>query len=213
MEDSLGETPNPMLSALIAALSGTAPMDPLALLQTQLATQAQDNPQMAEILRLLTERRQQQQPQEEEMLSSEEEVDAAYTMAAGEAQEEGARHVQELEDLVNKVYMELEALRTRNDALAAALGACYLCFGDDPLCEECGGRGVSGSLAPQPAAFRKYVLPAVRRARAIEVGRGGPAPPRGRYPGQTGAPPQVLDHEGVAHYPFVEQQTKGRVRS
>lgn len=86
---------------------------------------------------------------------------------------------------MNRLYAELEALRTRNDALAAAVGACYLCFGDDPLCEECGGRGVPGSLAPEPAAFRKYVHPALHRAQAAESGRRRYTTPRQRDPGQT----------------------------
>ena len=53
-------TPDPMFRVLIDALSGTGRVDPLALLRTQLETQARDNPQAAQILQLLEQRRQQQ---------------------------------------------------------------------------------------------------------------------------------------------------------
>lgn len=215
MRDALGAAPNPVLGALIDALRGPGPMDPLALFQTQLDAQAQHDPQKAEILRLLVERRRQQQdgePQEEAM-PSEEETNSEHETPADETREERSRHARELHDTVNKIYAEVEVLRARSDTLAAALGACYLCFGDDPLCEECGGRGVPGSLAPEPAAFRKYVSPAVRRARAIETGRGRPAPPRERDPDQTGGEPvQTPGREAMAHHPF-ERHTKGRRKS
>lgn len=203
--------PNPMLGALIDALRGQGPMDPLALLRTQLDAQGQHDPQKAEILRLLVERRRQQQESEpqEEAMPSEEETNSGQETRADEAREERSSHARELHDTVNKIYAEVEVLRARSDALAAALGACYLCFGDDPLCEECGGRGVPGSLAPKPAAFRKYVSPAVRHARALEIGRGRPAPPRDRDPEQTGEPSPVSGRETAAHHPF-EQQMKGR---
>ncbi|MBA2590973.1 MAG: hypothetical protein H0U97_01425 [Gammaproteobacteria bacterium] len=185
MGDGLGATPDPMLSALIGALSGTGGVDPLALLRTQLDGQAGQNPQAAQILRLLEQRRQQQdsEPQEEVILSPEDAAYPEHEAQAEQARKERARAARELRDTMKRLYAELEALRTRNDALAAAVGACYLCFGDDPLCEECGGRGVPGSLAPEPAAFRKYVHPALHRAQAAEAGRGRYAPPRD--PGQT----------------------------
>lgn len=195
----LGGTPDPMLGVLIDALSGTGRVDPLALLRTQLDAQTRDNPQAVQILRLLEQRQQQNsEPQEDVILSSEEDVYLEHGTLAEENREESARHTQELEDTVNKVYAELEALRTRNNALAAALGACYLCFGDDLLCEECGGRGIPGSLAPKPAAFRKYVLPAFRRAKAIETGRGRSAPPHERVPERSGESPHIQRREAAA---------------
>jgi hypothetical protein len=192
MGDDLGATPDPALSVLIDALSGTGGVDPLALLRTQLDAQAGHNPQVAQILRLLEQRRQQQdsqqqdsEPQEEVILSPEDAAHPEHEAQAEQAREERARNARKLRDTMNRLYAELKALRTRNNALAAAVGACYLCFGEDPLCEECGGRGVPGSLAPEPAAFRKYVHPALHRAQVAEAGRGRYAPPRERDPGQT----------------------------
>lgn len=167
-----GEPPapgqDPLLAALLGRGEGGEAVDPLALLKAQLETQAQTDPRTALILRCLEQRA--QQPPAEEMEP---------------AGEEAGADVSELQDLMEQAYSELEALRMRNDVLAAALGACYLCFGEDPLCETCGGRGVPGSRAPEPTAFRKYVLPAMRRAQAVEARRSVRAPPRERAGGPT----------------------------
>lgn len=94
--------------------------------------------------------------------------------------EQQRQQMTELKQVLKSLYAETETLRARNDALAAALGACYLCFGEDPVCPECGGNGVPGSLPPDVAAFRQYVLPAVRRIRTAQHyrSRDGSAPMR-----------------------------------
>jgi len=87
----------------------------------------------------------------------------------------------ELKRVTDALYAELEMLRARNDVLAAALGACFLCFGDDLVCPECGGRGTPGSLIPDEPTFRQYVAPAVRAVRATHTQTaGGAAPPADR---------------------------------
>ena len=97
-----------------------------------------------------------------------EEVDPAAQEEAArhraEARAERARRIRELRALVKTMHGELQILRVRNDTLAAALGACHICFGSDPSCEECEGRGIPGSLDPDPDAYREFVAPAVRRA-------------------------------------------------
>lgn len=60
------------------------------------------------------------------------------------------------------MYAELEELRARNDALAGALGACYLCWGEDGECEVCHGQGQPGAFSPDRELFEQYVLPTVR---------------------------------------------------
>ena len=62
---------------------------------------------------------------------------------------------------------ELEELRQRNEALAAALGACFVCWGTDIFCTHCGGEGRRGATAPDPRLFNQLVAPAVARAGAI----------------------------------------------
>jgi len=86
-----------------------------------------------------------------------------------EQQAERRKQARELKHLMDSLYAEVETLRTRNDTLAAALGACYLCFGEDLACPECGGQGGAGSQAPDAVAFRQYVAPAVRRIRSAHT--------------------------------------------
>lgn len=68
-----------------------------------------------------------------------------------------------LQRILKRLYAELEELRQRNDGLAAALGACYLCWGENPECDLCAGTGVPGSRAPDEILLSHYVTPAVRR--------------------------------------------------
>lgn len=82
------------------------------------------------------------------------------------------------------MQVELAELRERNEALAAALGACARCWGVDPGCEVCAGRGVPGSRLPQAPLFAHFVAPAVRRRqdvnrRGSSVPRSDPPPGRG----------------------------------
>ena len=95
-----------------------------------------------------------------------------------ERHEQQREQARELRKVLKTMYAELETLRTRNDSLAAALGACYLCFGEDIACPECGGQGGPGSLLPDPAAFRQYVAPAVNRVREAQQRKPGVAAPR-----------------------------------
>ena len=153
-------------SALIGALSGGT-TDPLSLIMSQIGGLAPDNPVGAMLSRLLDQRR-----------ASAAEVESETRDA--EAEQAAAR-------------AELESLRARNDALAAGLGACYLCFGSDPACQVCGGRGIPGSRPPEPAAYRMYVLPAVQRVRMIQSGSErrpphNPPPLAGAPPGRMRAP-------------------------
>jgi hypothetical protein len=78
--------------------------------------------------------------------------------------------IDKLHRLVERMYGELEALRERNDSLATAFGACHICWGEDPVCEACGGDGVPGSSAPDKVLFAHYVGPVIQILR--------PRPPR-----------------------------------
>jgi hypothetical protein len=57
---------------------------------------------------------------------------------------------------------EIKELRNRCDDLALALGACALCWGKDPECRACRGRGRPGFAVPDGKLFVEFVLPAVR---------------------------------------------------
>lgn len=60
---------------------------------------------------------------------------------------------------------EVVTLRDQADLLAAALGACSLCWGHDARCRACRGRGSPGFAVPDEEAFNELVLPAVRTMR------------------------------------------------
>ena len=72
-----------------------------------------------------------------------------------------------MEETAGLIQRELADLREANDTVAAALGACRYCWGGNPNCKECRGRGRSGSRAPDPDLFNELVMPAVRRAREL----------------------------------------------
>jgi hypothetical protein len=74
------------------------------------------------------------------------------------------------------MYQELEILRARNDSLAEALGACHLCWGEDPACEVCAGRGGPGFVLPRRAQFSRLVVPAARRLKLSPVPGKSPEP-------------------------------------
>ncbi|PSB14143.1 hypothetical protein C7B76_17280 [filamentous cyanobacterium CCP2] len=76
---------------------------------------------------------------------------------------EKAKALRHLRNTIDLLYAELEDLRARNDMLAAALGACYLCWGEDAQCPECGGQGGAGFFTLDRSLFGQFVVPAVHR--------------------------------------------------
>jgi hypothetical protein len=64
-----------------------------------------------------------------------------------------------------ELELEVDRLQEINETLAAALGACPICWGDDPGCVVCQGRGGPGSLRPDRELFERLVTPALRRLR------------------------------------------------
>lgn len=71
------------------------------------------------------------------------------------------------DDTASEAFMEMEAelaeLRERNDELAAALGCCYICFGEDEACPVCRGNGYPGAKQPDKMLFKRYVLPVIKK--------------------------------------------------
>jgi hypothetical protein len=147
-------------ATLIKAISSSA--DPMSMLLSQLQAQGSSNPTAALLSTLLQMRK-----SAEAASAPAEDPDLAERDA--QAQQERERSFRELNETVSRLYAELDALRKRNDELAAAIGACFLCFGSDPLCPQCAGKGRPGSKLPDGSAYRKFVLPALRRAQS---GRG-----------------------------------------
>jgi hypothetical protein len=153
---------DPLLAVLTGALDGSSPLDPLAMLKTQLDSQS--DPRIMMVLRLLEQRRLQE---DAALKRLQEEASIEEDAPAGSAAVQ--EDLESVQQAIDAVYAELDVMRARNAAFAAAVGACPLCFGDDPLCPTCRGLGVPGWRRPEPAAFRTYVLPAFARARALDT--------------------------------------------
>jgi hypothetical protein len=151
--------------SIIQAL-GSGGADSSSLLLSQLASQAGGDPRLAALLQMLQQRSAAAKATETKPEDAEPHPEAML-----QAQQERDLRIQQLTDSAQKMAAELKVLRERNDALAAALGACFLCFGSDPLCDECNGEGAPGSKAPDPVAYRTYVLPALVRIRRVQAER------------------------------------------
>jgi len=85
-----------------------------------------------------------------------------------------AATVEEMESRFARMRRAHAELRDQYLRIAAALGACARCWGEDARCRECGGAGTSGFFEPDRELFLCYVLPAVRRVRAQADARSTP---------------------------------------
>ena len=148
-------TPDP--ATLIKTIASSS--DPMGMLLSQLQAQGPSNPTAALISTFLQMRK----PAEAAPASAE---DPVVVEQDALAQQEREHSFQELKETVSRLYAELDVLRKRNDELAEAIGACFLCFGSDAFCPQCAGRGRPGSKLPDGSAYRKYVLPALRRTQS-----------------------------------------------
>jgi hypothetical protein len=83
---------------------------------------------------------------------------------------------QRIRQRVLEMREELEDLRDLSDELAAALGACALCWGEARDCEECRGRGRPGWHEPEAALFERWVTPALTRRQSAGAGWAPPSP-------------------------------------
>jgi hypothetical protein len=120
-----------------------------------LAQMGESDPRVSLVSKYLASRREAEEAEAEESAA----VEAARE--AAEAEKQAA--VRTLQRMARSMYAELEELRGRNDMLAAALGACYLCWGENVLCEVCGGEGAPGFTSPDGELFKELVSPAMRR--------------------------------------------------
>jgi hypothetical protein len=160
-----------MLMNALAARAGIGTIDgQLPSPQEMLSQLAGADPTMALLAQYLS-----RESTESEASEPEEEAPLAAPAAPVPAQSaELIRAVRGLQRKAEQMFAELDTLRARNDLFAAALGACYLCWGDDSACEVCGGSGRPGSDMPDRELFAELVMPALRRIRTA------PAPTTGR---------------------------------
>src|SRR5271156_3635946 len=159
------------LMARLRSASGTGVLDP----QEVLSRLSNSNPAVASLLQQLKAQQQQ--------AAAVIDVEAVATHAAlpeagepgGEAESSGSTeepddgYACEFHDLQRRADLmcaEMKLLRERNDLLAAALGACCLCWGQDLSCRSCRGRGGPGFCIPDEELFEEYVVPAIHTFRA-----------------------------------------------
>lgn len=167
---------DPRSALMQSLLGGTA--DGVPSIQDLLAKLGATDPTAAMVLQYMA---QQRAAASEEPDEGEQEETAAVVEAPAPYMDEGraARAGEALRALrrrVHALYAELEDLRARNDDLAAALGACAQCWGEDPACETCEGLGRPGGAPPDAYLYGRLVAPAARRLNYWD-------PADGRLPG------------------------------
>ena len=113
-----------------------------------------------------------QERQAEEAAPAEETAPAAPLIAVDDPDESRLRR------RLERLGREVAHLRRVNDVLAAALGACPLCWGEEPDCDVCGGEGEPGWEAPDRHLFDRLVGPALTRVRPEPRGADGAPRPR-----------------------------------
>lgn len=149
-----GDASTALLEAMAAGTVNGSSMPGL------LAQLGESDPRLAAVGQILARRRAEQEA------AAAEEADRAAdasTVPAPDSTDAKRAAIRHLRGIVSDMYQELEALRFRNDQLAAALGACNLCWGEDTGCAACGGRGRPGHHPPDRRLFARFVAPAARR--------------------------------------------------
>jgi hypothetical protein len=138
-----------LLMSLLAARNGGAlPAgmdDPSAMLQQM----GQDNPTVAAILQMMEAQKAAAAAREPLLLE-------------GAAVDITEQAITEISGELAAAQAEVKLLRERCDTLAAALGACGLCWGEDLSCRACRGHGAPGRGIPDEQLFFEFVVPAVR---------------------------------------------------
>lgn len=153
-----------MIPTELIAMMQQDPSKAQELVEAALAERAASDPTLAMMMQMLTTRA---APSTDE--------------ATSPAEASTAEQIQDLKAALANSYELL-------DDLAAGLGACAACWGDDTACAACRGRGRSGWRRPEDDRFRALIAPAVARrvAREVVVTRSPVTDPSAtRSPGST----------------------------
>ena len=163
----VGPTTDPAIQALLASVDSTADDTELASAQAALTQMESVDPTLGLLSRLLAARQGERSDN-----STEEDVDEEIAQAreahqlALEQSERLVNTVRRLATMAQGLHSEVTQLRATNDTLARALGACYLCWGDDATCPVCQGYGRPGFEPPDAPLFGRFIVPAIRSYRA-----------------------------------------------
>jgi|SRR5215472_6926625 len=162
-----GGTPNPVVADLLARMNSAGPGG-CPNVEDLLAQQAATNPLAAMLAKQFEAQKAAREAVNESRVIDVEAVPTGKEEeeAAAAAMEARAKELDQLREKMNALLTELEVLRQRNDTLAAAVGACCLCWGQNIDCRSCRGRGRPGFCIPDESLFEEFVLPAIRTLRA-----------------------------------------------
>ena len=158
----------------LRALAGLPADAPLPSVNELMGRLREQDPQLAVVLDMIAAQR---RTTDTAAAAEDDEPDAGTSAAAAGLARVDARQLVRLARLVDELESELETLRYRNDAIAAAVGACHLCWGEDPHCPRCFGTGGPGWLRPDPSARRRW-LGLSKRQPSAPVGTSTTSPPR-----------------------------------
>jgi len=153
-----------------------ARQNPRAMLAQVMAEMADDDPQLAMVGQYLAS-----QPVDEEEAEIEEELQPALSEDDTHSGAQAAE-LQSMREELESIQLQLldqnewvQDAADRNAELAAALGACPQCWGEDDGCSTCGGTGVPGAFPLDRSSFNYYVVPVLRRLRLTQGRRPPPS--------------------------------------
>lgn len=139
-------------AAELAALAGAAAPPSM---ETLLGDFVRQNPGMAWLPQLLAAQRQSSAAPALPADTRQDEIDALQLELA-QAQQQATR----LQRLARRMAGELDDTRSLLSDLAAAFGACGLCWGEDERCPSCRGRGSAGRFPPDPEMRSRFIADA-----------------------------------------------------
>jgi hypothetical protein len=169
---------NPALADMLARMSSSDP-NARPNIEEMLAQQAKTNPMVAMFAKHMAEQKAIASARENLPVIDVEASEVVAESQVEESQEKGegsAAELIELRQYMKGMFAEIKFLRERNDALAAAVGACCLCWGQNLECRSCRGRGGPGFCMPDEALFEEFVLPAIQTLRAQKARSKNPSP-------------------------------------
>jgi hypothetical protein len=141
--------------------SGNAP-SPQQAMDGFLTDFARQNPDLAWFAQLVAMQRQTTtgaQAEPPELVAARAEINALEDQLR-----QSEARADKLQRFVRRLGDELDDAQDRLADLAAVLGACGLCWGEDRECRSCRGRGKPGMFAPEPAARSRFFVEAVEPA-------------------------------------------------
>jgi hypothetical protein len=122
-----------------------------------LGDMVQKNPKLAWLMQMMSAGSQRVAVAES---AAAEERQAEFEALADQLQQSEIRAAK-LQRIARRLQSELEEAQERLADLAAAFGACGLCFGQDNGCRSCRGRGKLGMFAADPELRRRFVAEAI----------------------------------------------------